>query len=289
MELGKAQLAKLQAVADSLSLDACRARLIKSYMSLGCSFDMASSMADRQIQEEQAEDLRLRNNFDAAKHGVAAHDRCREHQVQEEQAEDLRQNNIDAVKRVDAVKRGAVARPVVDARERCQERKRKILRKLVELQRVEQNRKYRKVRDPHGVEFKSFNQMCLHYGTAQRTVKERLSKGCTLEDALAKSNQASHPCVDHLGNQYASVKAMLLTYGINASVFKYRKQKGWDLKRILETPYRVNACVDHLGNKFPSRTAMCNFYKIPRREFYKRLAERWSLKDALTIQYEPRR
>ena len=122
-----------------------------------------------------------------------------------------------------------------------------------------------------------------------RTVKERLAKGWTLADALTKSNQTSHPCVDHLGNKYASVKAMLTTYGINASVFQSRKQKGWDLKRILETPHSVNACVDHLGNKFPSRKAMCEFYKIPRREFYKRLAEHWSLKDALTIQYEPRR
>lgn len=272
-----------------LNKDEYRSRLIKSYLSLGYSFDMASGMADRRIQEEQAEDLRLQNNFDAAKHSMAAYDSCREHQVQKEIEDDLRRNNIDAVKHVDAVKRSAVTRPIVDAKERCRERKRKILRKLVELQRIEQNRKYRKVRDPHGVEFKSFNQMCIHYGTTQRTVKERLSKGWTLEDALTKFNQTNHPCIDHLGNRYASVKAMLITYGINASVFRYRKQKGWDLKRILETPYRVNACVDHLGNKFPSRTAMCEFYKIPRREFYKRLAEHWSLKDALTIQYEPRR
>ena len=257
-----------------LNKDEYRSRLIKSYMSVGYSFDMASSMADHRIQNEQAEDLRLQNNFNAAKHSVA---------------EEFRQNNIDTSERVDAVKRVATSRPIVDAKERCQERKRKILRKLAELQRVEQNRKYRKVRDPHGVEFKSFNQMCIHYGTTQRTVKERLSKGWTLEDALTKFNQTNHPCVDHLGNKYASVKAMLITYGISASVFKHRKQKGWDLKRILETPQNVNACVDHLGNKFPSRTAMCEFYKIPRREFYRRLAERWSLKDALTIQYEPRR
>lgn len=272
-----------------LDKDAYRSRLIKSYMSLGYSFDIASGMADRQIQDEQAEDLRLQNNFDAAKHIVAAHDRYREHRVQRELAEDLRRNNIEASERVDAIRRVVATRPVIDAEERYQERKRKILKKLIELQRVEQNRKYRKVRDHHGVEFKSFNQMCIHYGTTERTVKERLSKGWTLEDALTKSNQTNHPCVDHLGNRYASVKAMLNTYGINASVFQSRKQKGWDLKRILETPHSVNACVDHLGNKFPSRKAMCEFYKIPRREFYKRLSDHWSLKDALTIQYEPRR
>lgn len=236
--------------------------------------------------------MRLQDNFDAAKHIVAAHDRCREPQVQEEPAEEFRQNNIGTSKRVDAVKRVAASRPIDEAPgfyERYRERKRKILKKLIELQRTEQNRRYRKVRDPRGVWFKSFNQMCISYGTTERTVKERLSKGWTLENALTKSNQTNHPCVDHLGNRYASVKAMLITYGISASVFKHRKQKGWDLKRILETPYRVNACVDHLGNKFPSRTAMCEFYRIPRREFYRRLAERWSLKDALTIQYEPRR
>lgn len=260
-----------------LNKDEYRSRLIKSYMSLGYSFDIASTMSDRQMQDEQAEDLRLQNNFDTAKYIVAAHDRYREHQVQRALAEDLRRNNIDT------------SEHIVDAKERCRERKRKILKKLIELQRVEQNRKYRKIRDHHGVEFKSFNQMCIHYGTTERTVKERLSKGWTLEDALTKSNQTNHPCVDHLGNRYASVKAMLITYGINASVFQSRKQKGWDLQRILETPHSVNACVDHLGNKFPSRKAMCEFYKIPRREFYKRLAEKWSLKDALTIQYEPRR
>lgn len=272
-----------------LDKDEYRSRLIKSYMSLGYSFDIASGMADRQIQQEQAEDMRLRNNFDIAKYIVAAHDRYRAHQVQKELAEEFRQNNIAASEHIDAIKRVATTRPIVDAEERYLERKRKILKKLVELQRVEQNRKYRKVRDHLGVEFKSFNQMCIHWGTTERTVKERLSKGWTLEDALTKSNQTNHPCVDHLGNHYPSVKAMLNTYGISASSFQSRKQKGWDLKRILETPQSVNACVDHLENKFPSRKAMCEFWKIPRREFYKRLAEHWSLKDALTIQYEPRR
>lgn len=272
-----------------LNKDEYRSRLIKSYMSLGYSFDIASGMADCQIQNEQAEDLRLRNNFDTAKYIVDAYDRYREHQVQKELEKNLRQNNIDTSEHIHAIKRVDAVKPIVAAEERYLERKRKILKKLIELQRVEQNRKYRKVRDHHGVEFKSFNQMCIHYGTTERTVKERLSKGWTLADALTKSNQTSHPCVDHLGNRYASVKAMLTTYGINASVFQSRKQKGWDLKRILETPYSVNACTDHLGNKFPSRKAMCEFYKIPRREFYKRLVEKWSLKDALTIQYEPRR
>lgn len=272
-----------------LNEDEYCSRLIKSYMSLGYSFDIASGMADRQIQNERAEDLRLQNNFNATKHIVAAHDRYRAHQVQRELAEDLRQNNFNTTERIDAVKHIVKAHDVPGFYDRYEERKRKILKKLIELRRVEQNRKYRKVKDHRGVEFKSFNQMCISYGTTERTVKERLSKGWTLEDALTKSNQTNHPCVDHLGNRYASVKAMLTTYGINASVFQSRKQKGWDLKRILETPHSVNACTDHLGNKFPSRKAMCEFYKIPRREFYKRLAEHWSLKDALTIQYEPRR
>lgn len=223
-----------------------RSRLIKSYMSSGYSFDLATGMADRQIQEEAEEDLRLQNNFDASKSIVEAYDLYQEH-------------------------------------------KRKIYKKLIEHQKIERNRDHRKVRDHRGVEFSSFNQMCIRWGTTWRTVKERLAKGWALKDALTKSNQTNHPCVDHLGKHYPSVKAMLNTYGISASAFQSRKQKGWDLKRILETPQSVNACVDHRGNKFPSRKAMCEFWKIPRREFYKRLSAHWSLQDALNVPYEPRR
>lgn len=51
---------------------------------------------------------------------------------------------------------------------------------------------------------------------------------------------------DHLGNEFKTIRAMYLSYGLNESLYYQRKRLGMSLKEILTTPIqkRKNNCLD---------------------------------------------
>lgn len=93
---------------------------------------------------------------------------------------------------------------------------------------------------------------------------------------------------DHLGNEFASMSAMLNHYGINYSGFKYRIERlNMSLEDALTKPHTEHLstaieCTDHLGNSFPSKIAMCDYWRIPRSLFFRRIRDGWDLEKALT-------
>lgn len=92
------------------------------------------------------------------------------------------------------------------------------------------------------------------------------------------------PCLDHLGNEFDSIKNMCIHWGIPSHTFQYRINKGWSLKDALTTPIRETSkvCYDHNNNKFKSMSDMCIHWGIPIRTFCHRINQGWSLEDALT-------
>ena len=95
------------------------------------------------------------------------------------------------------------------------------------------------------------------------------------------------PCKDHLGNEFPSINAMCKHYGIDRTVFNYRRnEKHMSLKETLTMPVEKKhngSCKDHLGNVFPNKQAMCEHYGISTDTFNKRRNEKhMSLKEALT-------
>lgn len=94
--------------------------------------------------------------------------------------------------------------------------------------------------------------------------------------------------IDHLGNEYSSMAAMLKHYDIGAVAFEYRMNKlGMSLEEALTTPKKENlstaiACEDHLGNKFESKAAMCDYWRMPRTVYFRRIRDGWSQEKALT-------
>ena len=84
---------------------------------------------------------------------------------------------------------------------------------------------------------------------------------------------------DHKGNKFASQGEMCEFYDIPLSLFRQRLQKGWSLKRALETP--LMRFIDHEGNNFKSSAEMCKAWCIPHDVFKSRIRDGWALKDAL--------
>lgn len=141
--------------------------------------------------------------------------------------------------------------------------------------------------DHLGNEFKSFLKMCQYYNKDFCTVKNRLDKGWSLEDALTKNKTTSRGTTtyDHLGNKFDSMLAMCRRYNINYKVVDKRLRDGWELEKALTTP-TIKAhkkSYDHLGNEFASITDMCNHYKtVTPTAFNERIAKGWTVEQALT-------
>lgn len=144
------------------------------------------------------------------------------------------------------------------------------------------------VKDPSGIEYKNIEEMCRHYHIDKTTFYRSLHKGMSCEEILNKPRRKYRkgPCVDHLGNTYANVKAMCDAYNIGPDTFQYRIDKGISLKEALTKPHkrRTGKVKDHLGNEYPSEKAMYTSYGLNKRTFKSRISESgMSLEKALTM------
>lgn len=151
------------------------------------------------------------------------------------------------------------------------------------------------VKDHLGREYPSMNAMCKAYNQPHNTVRNRLSRGWSLEEALTimdksttKRRTPKKIWTDHLGNKYPSVNAMCKQYNISEKVFWSRKRIcKWPLEKILTTPVQTNAAnskqiTDHLSNTFDSISDLCRFHGIGRSTFKERLKLGMSIEEALT-------
>lgn len=105
--------------------------------------------------------------------------------------------------------------------------------------------------DHKGNKYPSFSAMCRAYHKPPRTVKNRLTSGYSLKDALeldecnplADRRKLRKKCFDHLGIEYESEAARAKAYGKKAFSVSYRiNVLGWSIKDALTTPA-------HKGNK----------------------------------------
>lgn len=148
------------------------------------------------------------------------------------------------------------------------------------------------IKDHLGKEYNSVNDMCKAYGIKYSTFKNRLRNGWALEDALvAPLNTAmiaGKKCVDHLGNEFKSIKEMCAANNIPYTLYFSRVKCGMSLEDIFTKPqmsiemHSGKKCKDHLGNEYESISKMCRTYSIHRYTFYRRRLSGWSLEDALT-------
>ncbi len=103
--------------------------------------------------------------------------------------------------------------------------------------------KGKKCVDHLGNEYDSISAMCRKYNINSTLFRMRRKLGDSVERALrpaaVKGKGIGQKCVDHLGNEYRSVKSMCDHYQIRAYVLKYRLEHGYTLEQALTTPTKA--------------------------------------------------
>lgn len=97
------------------------------------------------------------------------------------------------------------------------------------------------VKDPEtGKVWPSMKALAASKGVKIGTFRKRRSRSkLSLEMSLFVGNMKLTPAVDHLGNRYASLRAMTEAWGVKYSVFLRRINRlGWSLDEVLTTPVR---------------------------------------------------
>lgn len=90
--------------------------------------------------------------------------------------------------------------------------------------------------DHKGRAFESFEQLARHYAMCPDTLKHRLKKGMTLEQALTTpARRGQHvQCKDHLGNVYYTFTDMCEFWGTKYSTFVSRLNRGLSVEECLK-------------------------------------------------------
>lgn len=93
--------------------------------------------------------------------------------------------------------------------------------------------------------------------------------------------------LDHLGNEFETLKDMCLYYGISKDTYRYRLKIGMDKEEALTKPlnYSVSKVSDHLGNIFNSKREMCRYWNITYDVFKYRIKKGCSIEEALSLDY----
>ena len=89
--------------------------------------------------------------------------------------------------------------------------------------------------DHRGQSFESFEQLARHYGMCPDTLKHRLKRGMSLEQALTTpARRGQHvQCKDHLGNVYYTFTDMCNFWGAKYSTFISRLTRGLSIEECL--------------------------------------------------------
>lgn len=90
--------------------------------------------------------------------------------------------------------------------------------------------------DHKGRTFESFEQLARHYAMCPDTLKHRLKKGMSLEQALTMPvRRGQHvQCKDHLGTVYYTFTDMCDHWGVKFSTFISRLNRGLSIEECLK-------------------------------------------------------
>ena len=90
--------------------------------------------------------------------------------------------------------------------------------------------------DHQGRAFESFEQLARNYAMCPDTLKHRLKRGMSLEQALTTpARRGQHvACKDHLGNVYYTFTDMCKVWGVKYYTFISRLNKGLSIEKCLK-------------------------------------------------------
>jgi len=83
--------------------------------------------------------------------------------------------------------------------------------------------------DHLGNEFETKKEMCMYHGVPFETYRDRIHRGCTVEQALTGKELYE----DHNGNEFRSVREMCEYHGVERSTYISRLRKGYTKEQAL--------------------------------------------------------
>lgn len=128
-----------------------------------------------------------------------------------------------------------------------------------------------------GRKYPSRAALCREVGANWYTVRSRLRKNMTLEEAIETPVLNKSPARDHLGNDYPSLAAMARAWNLRPNVLGHRLELGWTIERALTS----NNGIEYAGDKFKNYRELCTFYDFPYPVFMQRIRKGWDVELAL--------
>jgi len=150
------------------------------------------------------------------------------------------------------------------------------------------------VKDFDGNEFLNEKEMLKHYGVSKYTFEDRKRRGWSLKQCLTGISDSLTNCrggrwIDHLNNEYPTLKAMLERWHVKQRTYYNRLNHGrtieecltgiWDGK--LHTDGSQGKWKDHKGNTYDRKEDMCSAYGISVAKYSRRINLGWSQQEAL--------
>jgi hypothetical protein len=141
--------------------------------------------------------------------------------------------------------------------------------------------------DPTGKDHLSFRALCGAYEISEDTVRARLDRGMSVEEALTKpidkvrtgNAPPSQIFSEAFGSKFGTWKEVEEHYGLLKQTLKDRIKTGIPLDVPADT---IMPCKDHLGNEYNNKADMCKAYGITYSNLSGRLDAGWSLEESLT-------
>ena len=100
------------------------------------------------------------------------------------------------------------------------------------------------------------------------------------KEAIKPNMPNNRVVVDHLGNEYRTIKDLCQRYGIRPDTYCQRRKRGWSLEETL-TGRAKQPVKDHNGKTYDCMQTMLKEYGLDRKTYKARLSLGWSLEEIL--------
>ena len=84
-----------------------------------------------------------------------------------------------------------------------------------------------------GKEYYSLVELCKILGIPESTMRKRLAKKMSIEEAIEKALSFDRSPQDHLGNKFKNIEEMCKYWGVNKDTYKGRLKRGYSLEKAL--------------------------------------------------------
>ena len=111
-----------------------------------------------------------------------------------------------------------------------------------------------------GKEFSSLIEVCKYYNVSDATVRDRMKRGMSLEEALINKKSSKIPKITVFNKNFASILEASSYYGVAYTAVIERISKGMPLEEALS--YKLKYGVTVFGKEFPSKVKACEYYGV---------------------------